>query len=263
MTRQITLLLVMICSIPGIANAEASRGQIPDEVRARLQGHDVGQSVAAIREVQNIGGAAASTALMELLRSGPPDAVTSAAIEGLGALAHESSIDLLAEYARHRRAAVRVLALQSLSAMNDSRIEAVLIDSLRDSNAEVRSTAAHALGDSGYNESVSVLFQAFERGVREACAAIGKLGDATAAERLTGYLGSGDLPTLLEGLGEFLSRGGFDVDAKVRIVEQLLELAGPEVRRFLVQQLAEAPNNQANRRLRQAMEDAIAQIPED
>lgn len=267
MARLSSLLLVMVCIIPQVANAEARRRgasqEVPEELSARLNGQDVDDVVNAVREVADLGGSSATNALMELLRAGPPDAVTAAAIEGLGALSDTDSIDLLAEYARHRRPEVRVLALQSLSAMSDSRVEAVLTDSLRDSSAEVRSTAAVALGQGGYEDSVPVLFQAFERGVTEACASIGKLGDADAAERLTSFLGRGDLTTLLEGLGEFLARSNFDMDAKLRIVEQLLELAGPEVRRFLVSQVAELPNNSSTRRLRQAMQDAIAQIPEE
>jgi HEAT repeat protein len=236
---------------------------VSEELLARLRGREVDDVVAATRAVAAVGGPSATDALMDLLRTGPPDAVTAAAIEGLGALGDTRSIDLVSEYARHRRPAVRILALQSLSAMRDARVENVLADALRDSDGDVRSTAAQSLGEGGYRDAVPVLFQAFDRGVREACAAIGKVGDAEAAERLTGYLGRGDLTTLLEGLAEFMGRADFDVAAKQRIVERLLELAGPEVRRFLVTQLAETPNTPANRRLRQAMQDAIAQIPEE
>lgn len=269
MARFFPIVLVLITTIPLAANGEArrrpapaARQEITDAMVARLQGQNVDDAIAAIREIQGIGGPRATQELMNLLRQGPPDAITQAALEGLGALADPSSIDLLSEYARHRRSAVRILALQSLAAMHDARVEAVLTEALRDSNADVRATAATSLGEGGYTEAVSTLFQAFERGLREACAAIGKLGDPAAAERLTGYLGRGDLPTLLEGLAEFMSRANFDLDAKLRIVERLLELAGPEVRRFLVEQLAETPDSPATRRLRQAMEAAIAQIPE-
>jgi HEAT repeat protein len=267
MARLSSLLLVIILGIPQVAASETRRRgaapEVSEELRARLNGQDVDDVVSAVREVAELGGSSATQALMDLLRAGPPDAITAAVIEGLGALGDRESIDLLAEYARHRRPEVRVLALQSLSAMRDSRVEAVLIDALRDSNAEVRSTAAVSLGEGGYSESVTILFQAFERGVTEACASIGKLGDAAAAERLTSFLGRGNLTTLLEGLAEFLVRRDFDMDAKLRIVEQLLELAGPDVRRFLVSQVAEIPNTPGNRRLRQAMQDAIAQIPEE
>lgn len=264
MARVIPLLLV-IYFFPWTAAAEAqpAGGAQGDDPYERLQSQDAEVAVAAIREVQASGGSRAAEALMDLLRSGTPDRVTGAALEALGALGRRESIDLLAEYARHRRPEVRVIALQSLSGMRDSRVEAVLVNALRDSNPQVRSTAAVALGEGGYTDSVPVLFQAYERGVREACAAIGKLGDADAADRLAGYLGRGDLPTILEGLGEFLGRRDFDIDAKLRIVEQLLELAGPEVRRFLVSQRAEIPDLPRNRRLREAMQEAIDQIPEE
>jgi HEAT repeat protein len=223
----------------------------------------VEEVVAAISSVQAQGGSRACSALVDLLRSGTPDRVTAAALEALGAVAHRDSVDILAEYARHRRPEVRVIALQSLSAISDNRVEAVLINSLRDSNPQVRSTAAQALGEGDHTEAVSVLFQAYERGVREACAAIGRLGDADASDRLASYLGRGDLQTILEGLGEFLGRRDFDRDAKLRIIEALLELAGPEVRRFLVSQRSGMTDIPRNRSLREAMQEAIDQIPEE
>lgn len=261
---RVFLVVVVVCVVPWTAAAEARRpaGGQGNDAYAQLQSQNVDEVVAAIAEVQRQGGPRASNALSDLLRSGTPDRVTSAALEALGALGHRSSIDLLSEYARHRRPEVRVIAIQSLAGISDARVEAVLINGLRDSNEQVRATAAQALGDGGYSDSVSVLFQAYERGVREACAAIGKLGDPDAADRLASYLGRGDLQTILEGLGEFLGRNDFDRDAKVRIVEQLLDLAGPEVRRFLVSQLAELSNLPRNRSLREAMQEAIDQIPE-
>jgi HEAT repeat protein len=189
--------------------------------------------------------------------------VTQAALEALGALSNPAALDVLLEFAHHRRAAVRVIALQSLSAMRGPRVEGALTDALRDSNPEVRATAAQALGEGGFAEAVQVLFQAYDRGVTEACAAIGKLGDRAAAERLAGYLGRGDLTTLLEGLGEFLRRPEFDVEGKRAVVERLLDLAGPQVREFLVSTLAGLPDLPRNRQLRQDIEAAIAQIPEE
>jgi HEAT repeat protein len=228
-----------------------------------LQGENPDDIVAAIRQLGESGSATAVQPLVGLLESGPPDRVTEAAIEALGSLGNAGAVDILTEFAHHRRPAVRVLSLQSLSGMRGRRVESALTDALRDSNAEVRATAATALGDGGYTEAIQVLFQAYDRGVSEACAAIGKLGDRAAAERLAGYLGRGDLPTLLEGLGEFIRRDAFDVEGKRIIVERLLELAGPQVREFLVSALAELPELPRNRRLRQDIEAAIAQIPEE
>jgi hypothetical protein len=260
---RVLLVVLVICAVPWTAAAEARRPAPASDPYPLLRGQDTDQVVAAIAEVQRQGGPRATQELIDLLRSGTPDPVTTAALEALGALGSRDAVDLLSEYAHHRRPEVRVIALQSLAGIRDGRVEAVLTSALRDSSPQVRSTAAQALGDGGYTEAVSVLFQAYERGVREACAAIGKLGDPDAADRLAGYLGRGDLQTILEGLGEFLARSDFDMDAKLRIVEQLLDLAGPEVRRFLVSQLAEVPNNPRTRALREAMEAAIAQIPEE
>lgn len=272
MPRVVAILLLTVCIAPSIARAERARrgGPAPapaapsiGDAVSRLSSPETEVVLAAVRQLGESGQAGAVQPLVDLLMSGPPDAVTHAALEALGALSNERALDVLIEFAHHRRPEVRVIALQSLSGMRGSRVEAALMGALRDSNAEVRSTAATALGEGGFSEAVQVLFQAFDRGVSEACAAIGKLGDRAAADRLAGYLGRGDLPTLLEGLGEFMGRDDFDVEGKRAIVERLLELAGPQVREFLVSQLAELPNTPANRRLRQDMEAAIAQIPEE
>jgi len=255
--------VVVLCAlvVPSLAQAEAGGGL--QGAISRLQGEDAEAVVAAVRQLGDSGSAAAVQPLVQLLESGPPDAVTHAALEALGAIGNTSAIDTLVGYVHHRRSEARVIALQSLSGMRGSRVESALMDALRDSNAEVRSTAATALGEGSFTDSVQVLFQAFDRGVSEACAAIGKLGDRAAAERLAGYLGRGDLPTLLEGLGEFMARSDFDPEAKRMLVERLLELAGPQVREFLVGQLAEMADVPRNRRLRQDIEAAIAQIPEE
>ena len=263
MTRVLSVFLVL-CAVPQVAFAEARRAPgLSAEAVARLQSAVPAEAIAAAGELGNSGSPAAVDPLVALLRSGPPDAVTHAALEALGALGSDRAIDVLVEYASHRRAEVRIIALQSLSGMRGRRVESALTDALRDSNAEVRATAAVALGEGGFRDVVPVLFQAFERGVSEAATAIGKLGDRSAADRLAGYLGRGDLTVLLEGLGEFLWRTDFDGEGKQAIVERLLELSGPTVREFLVSAHAELSNTPANRRLRQEMEAAIAQIPED
>ncbi len=267
MARIIPLLLV--CMVAQAADAEVHRRN-PNQAReaiSRLQNQDVDQVVAAVRDLGEQGSTQAVGPLIELLQLGTPDAITHAVLEALGAISSPRSIDILSEFALHRRAEVRVLALQSLSTLtsnqNKSRVEAVLRDALRDSNQEVRITAAQSLGEGGFRNSMPILFQSFERGVSEACIAIGKLGNRAAAERLVGYLGSGDLSTLLEGLGEFLRRSNFNVDGKRMIVERLLELAGPRVREFFVAALAELPETSNNQRLRADLEAAIAQIPEE
>jgi len=258
------ILLVGLCWVAGPASAENAGDNTapPGDLVAQLRTSGAEQVVAAVHELQTQSGPQPVAAVVALLRAGPPDAVTQAALETLGALGDARAVDILGEYSSHRRAAVRVVAVQSLSTIQDSRVESLLVEALRDSNPEVRATAAQALGDGGYRNAVSVLFQAFERGVGEASAAIGKLGDADAADRFAGYLGQRDLSLLLEGLAEFLLRSDFPLLAKQRIVGQLLELAGPDVRRFLVGQIVEQPDVPANRALIQAMRDAVAQIPE-
>src|SRR5690606_9786452 len=115
--------------------------------------------------------------LAELLRSGRSDEVTDQALVALKGLAHPSSIDVLVEFTRHRRARARRLAYQALAAIEDRRVPELLEQGLRDSDRSVRATAARDLGEIGARQSVDTLFVAFDRGVVEAAIAIGKLGD--------------------------------------------------------------------------------------
>ena len=105
----------------------------------------------------------------------------------------------------------------------------------------MRSVAALALGKRGSESSVNILFQAFDRGVHDAAIAIGQIGGPTDAERMAQYLGKVDVNLLLPGFDEFLRRKDFPKKAKLKILEQLFELAGPDVRRFAVAYKATFP----------------------
>ena len=215
--------------------------------------------------------------LAELLRSGQSDAITDRALEALRGLADPSAVDVLVEFSRHRRAAARRRAYHALSAIRDPRVPALLEQGLRDSDRTVRAQCATALGAIGANGSVDVLFRAFDRGVVEAAASLGKLGDGASVSRFTAHLGQQPLSVMLSGYEQYLRRSDIDEATKVQIVTRLGEVSGRAVREFLAQYLAQMPAAPAARRpaprrpsgetaeerrsLREVVEDTIRRIP--
>ena len=179
--------------------------------------------------------------LTDLLRTGPRNDITNASIQALGSIGARPSVAILLEYLEHRRPDARVAALYALESMNDPRVTAAIENRLRDSDAQVRSTAALSLGKRNSKSSVNILFQAFDRGVHDAAIAIGQIGGETDAVRLGQYLGKADMKVLLPGFDEFLRRKDFPEKGKLKIMEQLFELAGPDVRRFAVAYKASFP----------------------
>jgi HEAT repeat protein len=141
----------------------------------------------------------------------------------------------------HRRPDARVTTIYALENYKDNRVTHALEEALRDSDSQVRATAALALGKRGSLGSVPILFQAFDRGVYDAAISIGQLGTPEHASRLAKYLGKADIKVLLPGFDEFVRRPKFPKAAKLQILAQLFELAGPDVKRFAVAYKASFP----------------------
>jgi hypothetical protein len=216
-----------------------------DAAIAGLDAPDLPTVLDSIAKLAEFADPRATQPLIQLLRHGPPDDVTHAAIQALGAISDPASVDVLIEYMRHRRARVRRLAVQSIAQITDARaadkVNEALRQALRDSNDRVRGAAALALGEHGDRGAMDVLFLAFERNVPEAAVAIGKLGGPAESERLAGFLGRRQLSEILPGFDGFLRRSDFSEDAKVNLIHKLEEIAGPDVKRFLTNLLASPP----------------------
>lgn len=202
--------------------------------------------------------------LAQLLRSGPPDAVTDRALDALGGLGHPDAIEVLLEFTHHRRPGARRKAYAALAAVRDPRIPTLLEAGLRDSDRGVRGQVAISFGEIGARQSVPILFRAFERGVLEAATSIGKLGNADTVERLAGYLGQQPLSVLLSGFREYMLRSDIAERVKLDIVARLIEVAGPQVREMFQRLVQEwpAPRGRGTDRVRAAMQDAVRRIPD-
>ncbi|MBN2342495.1 MAG: HEAT repeat domain-containing protein [Deltaproteobacteria bacterium] len=202
---------------------------------ADLKSADPEKIIFAVQMLGATGNPDAATHLIALLKTGPRNDITNMAIETLGALANEDSIDTLLQYLNHRRSDARVAAIFALEGFSSPKIKSALELKLRDSDPQVRSNAALALSTKGDAESVPLLFLAFDRGVNDAAVTIGKLGNAKDAIRLTEYLGRLDVTLLLPGFKEFILGANIDEGTKLEILNILFDLAGPDVRQFAVQ----------------------------
>ncbi len=224
-----------------------------------LQAREDEKKLEGIKRLAELADPTGVEPLVALLKAGQTDKVTEAAIDALGAISSPQAIPILIEYMKHRRAAVRILSINAIADIKDEQVIEAIKNALKDSDAKVRQTAALALGRYGDRSAANILFKAFDRNVVEAAIAIGQIGDMDEMERLCGYLGKSPLSILLPGLSEFLSRETFPEQGKIKIVEKLQELAGPEVKQFLLKFVAGLPADYSGP-LKDKMEEAIKSI---
>ncbi|MCA9583071.1 MAG: HEAT repeat domain-containing protein [Myxococcales bacterium] len=198
--------------------------------------------------------------LAAFLRGGPPDALTHRAVDALGGLAHPSSLGVLEELTRHRRAAVRRRAYRAIAGIRAPGVRVLVETGLSDSDTGVRQIAAQGLGDMGARESVDALLLAFDKGVEEAGIALGKVGDGESVARFGESLGTKRLRVMLGGYREYLGRRDIPLGIKNDIVTRLGEVAGPVVRAFL-QEYQGTLSKTTPKKHRILVDDIIARIP--
>jgi HEAT repeat protein len=228
----------------------------------RLQSANSDDVLNAIDQLSVIDDPRVVPPIVAMIRAGQTDTITERAIEALRGLAAPSSLDCLAELTHHRRAAVRRRAYLAIAAIHDPRARGLLEQGLRDSDRNVRGEAADQLGRTGARASLDLLFRAFDRGVVEAAAAIGRLGDSASVERFDEHLGHAPLSVMLSGYEQFLGRTDIDEDTKVDIVGRLGEVSGRTVREFLGQYLLTFSARDRSR-LRTVVSQTLARIPQD
>jgi len=230
----------------GAKTAKTKKVKMSPEVKeaaALLGSEKDAEIIEGIQKLGDLADPSGVEPIMDLLRKGQTDKVTQAAIDALGAISSPKAIPILIEYMKHRRAAVRALAINAIAEIKDKQVSEALKSALKDSDSTVRKTAALALGRYGDASAVDILFKAFDRNVLEAAIAIGQLGNVNDMERLSTYLGKSPLTILLPGFSEFLNRDNFPEKGKIKIVEKLKELAGPEVKQFLIKFVAGLPED--------------------
>ncbi len=261
-------ILVFFSALWGPAPAKGGKKMKPKKVKMSaevkeavdlLKNDSDATKIEGIDKLAELADPAGVAPLIDLLDKGQTDKVTHAAIDALGAISSPKAIPILTEYMKHRRSKVRILTINAIAEIKDKQVIEALKNALKDSDSMVRKTAALALGRYGDQSAVDILFKAFDRNVVEAAIAIGQIGFVNDMERLSSYLGSSPLVDLLPGFSEFLTRENFPEKGKITIIEKLKELAGPEVKQFLIKFVENLPADYEGS-VKQKAQDAINSI---
>lgn len=216
---------------------------------------------AGIQSLGLLGTPDAVQPLAERIRQGLPPDLLEAAIVTLMALGQPSAGPVLYELAAHRRADVRLRAIEAISATNPSGAEKALSVALSDTDARVRSAAATGLGEIGAKSSLERLFQALDRGNMEASTALGKSVPAKEVPRLFQYLGKWPFRSLGPAFAQLLQRSDVPDNVKLQIVSRLEEIGTAEVKGYLGDQIVASGDAMPNG-LRAAILRAMQEIPD-
>ena len=219
----------------------------PSEVRSGLEALGLAGSPRAVAPIS------------ERIRRGLPPDLLGVAVDTLMILGRAEAGPVLVELMSHRRAEIRLKALQAIVACRPRGAEAVLAEALSDSDASVRGAAAEGLGSIGASGSVDALFHAMERRVPEAPMAIAQVARPADVERFLGMIGDVPFDTVSPALSEMIHRQDLADGAKLAIIHRLSELATSGVREFLEDIVAGASED-VGPRVMQAAREAIPRI---
>ena len=184
----------------------------------------------------------AITPISARIRRGLPPEPLAIAIGALAATERREAGEVLIELTSHRRAEIRVAALNALKKVRAPGVEAALRLALSDADPQVRAVGATALGEVGTPGSLDTLFHSLERGNMEAAGAIGKLARDQDVERVLGYIGQVPFAPLTSSFSELLSRDDISDANKTLVIEKVAELATDEARAFLTAMIDVLPN---------------------
>src|SRR5579872_5243238 len=248
----------------GLARAKGAgpspAATLPTDTVKRLRSGDAAQVKAALDDVRMAakGGAPAVPTIVDLLKRGLPEPLTESAVETPAATESEGASEVLGWYSRHRNAAVRRAAVQSLARTRGPSAVKALRAALSDPDPAVRGVSATALGTLKAKEAVGDLFVALDHKVDEAAASIGQLCAGPDCERLAGKLGSVHFDVVTGGLDEVMLRPAPDVtdDLKVKIVGRVREVGTAEANRFLKEVQAKWPPR-GSARVKQSIDQAV------
>lgn len=267
--RRAVLFLLGALAVGANAHAQPAKAKPPKAAVAKvdvgplvskLKSGDEAQIRAALDELRiaGEGAAAAAPAVVEILSGGLSDPLTRQAVDTLGDLESPAGSEILARYARHRAVALRQAAVKALTRTRGPAAAPALRQALRDSDAQVRGSAAGGLGALKAKDAVPDLFSALDHKVNEAAASIGQLCNAEQCEKLAGKLGKLPFDVVTSGLDQVLFRPSAEVsdDVKIKVLGRLRELGTAEANRFLSDVDKRLPK-ETSPRVRQAVEQAV------
>jgi len=250
--------LVLLAAVSQ-ARAQRGRGREVNEAIERL-GSESREEVRAGLEALGIAGSPRAVApIAERIRRGLPPDLLEMAVDTLTILGRPEAGPVLFDLTHHRRAAIRLKAVQGIVATGPRGADRALIEALGDGDPAVRGAAAEGLGSLGATSGIDALFHAFERRVPEAAMAIGQLARPADVDRFLEHVGRVPFDQMAPALSEMLHRDDLADRAKLAIIHRLGELATPEVRGFLEDYVSSLDPGDDSR-VRRAAEDTSARI---
>jgi len=249
----ITGLLVLGLTAPAAAQSDFDQGV------AALASTNAAEVRGGLEQLGLLGNARAVGPISERIRRGLPGDLLGVAVDTLMILGRPQAGPVLFELMNHRRADIRLKAVQAIVACEPRGAEGILAEGLSDMDPAVRGASAEGLGATGARRSVDALFHAMERRVPEAAMAIAQVARAADVDRFLETLGRVPFEGVTAALSEMLHRADLAASAKLSIVHRLTELATPEVRQFLEDLVSNADPNVPPNVLR-AAQDAIPRI---
>lgn len=248
---------VLVLSQTNVALAQ--RGMTPAQIRTLLSSSNPTEVQSGIEAVGVLGTGPAVEPLVERIRRGLSPELLDMALDTLLVASRPEAGPVLIELTSHRRAAVRLKAVQALVASRARGADGCLTTALNDGDPGVRSAAALGLGQLNARGAVETLFLALERGVLEASTAIGQLASPADIPRLRNYVGRLPFDAMTPAFSEILARRDVPERAKLDLIAQLAEVATPEVKTYLQEFVASLPATDRSA-VRRAAEDAALRI---
>jgi HEAT repeat protein len=245
------------------ASSTAASGKVRDEVLltavAKLQQGDEASIRQAFATLSELGGDAAAEAVVTRLRRGLPPQLIEAAIDDLVMLNRPVASAALLELTQHRRIQIRIKAMQALGALKQRSAQAVLLYALDDPSSDVRGAAVDALATVGNARALPALLTAAERNVPGAWSAIGSLASPADVKTVFARVQAGDVMPIRPALDALVARKDLPLEARVRVVQQLVELGSPSARVCLRDWVANAASDQPAK-LKQATSEGLARL---
>jgi HEAT repeat protein len=229
------------------------------EAQAAIDSTDAARIQSGIEAIGLSGEARGVPLIVARVRRGLTPELLESALDTLAVLGQPQAGPLLIELLSHRRASVRLRAVQALATCHPAGADHALAGALSDSSPDVRAAAATAIGDVGGTGAMDQLFLAFDRGVPEAGAAIGRLARPADITRMLGMLGHVPFTQMGPILADMLGRDGIPSRSRLEIVAALGELASADARGLLEQYVQAHPGTDAVTRAAEAAAARIAQ----
>ena len=196
-----------------------------EEAQAAIDSSDAARIQTGIETIGLTGDVRGVPLIVARVRRGLPPELLESALDTLAVLGHVEAGPLLIELLSHRRASVRLRAVQALATCHPSGADRALAGALSDSSPDVRAAAATALGDVGGVSAMDQLFLALDRGVPEAGMAIARLARPADVTRLLGLVGHVPFTQMSPILADMLGYEACGIEIDPWLVQRSIQLA--------------------------------------